>query len=233
MLFLKTNLRVSTIKTIVLCFVLILFTYCISKNNNNFNIVLRNYKDYKENLFEYNHSFQNPYKHIILHHSSFKTQPGFETIEYFHTQKFGYDDIGYHYIIEKSGDIYEGRSIKYMGAHAGQTKEANDLADSIRTGKSKLLIEEALKLDPDYGAIGICLDGNFNLYEPNTEQLKSLKLLLVQLEKEYSIENKNILMHSEVKSKIIEKRGLTFIGKETVCPGKFAIKAIREIIHSL
>ncbi|PIQ08098.1 MAG: hypothetical protein COW71_13485 [Ignavibacteriales bacterium CG18_big_fil_WC_8_21_14_2_50_31_20] len=205
---------------------------CENKKSNRIEIIER-IAISNQNLLEYNVTSTCPLHYIILHHSALKEQPGIKIIEYYHTQKFGYDDIGYHFIIEKDGSIYEGRSIKYMGAHAGQTKEANQLADSIREGKSNLLIKEALKLDPDYGAIGICLDGNFNLYEPNSEQLNSLKLLLRQLKKEYSIENGNILMHAEVKSKIIEKRGLTFIGKETVCPGIFAYKVIREIIHSL
>jgi len=120
-----------------------------------------------------------------------------------------------------------------MSAHAGQTKEANELADSIRKGLSNKPIIEALQKDPDFGSIGICLDGNFEFDEPSNKQLESLSLLLKDLIIKYKIRKDKILLHKDVREKLIENKGLIPIGDATKCPGKYSYASIRAIISLL
>ncbi len=187
-------------------------------------------KSTKKNVYKYTVNINAVLTYIIIHHSAFVSKPGPALLLQYHLDQLKYSDIAYHFIIDSNGKVYEGRAIFYMGAHAGQTKEANQLADSIRLGISNLSIVEAKKLDPDYGSIGICLDGNFNYAEPAPKQLEALRKLLTYLISKYSINKDNILLHKEVKERLIESKGLTFIGKETVCPGSLAVKPIKRII---
>jgi len=88
---------------------------------------------------------------IIIHHSLTKDGEvkDYDAIKKYHLSQ-GYNDIGYHWIIEKVNGEYillKGRDEKVTGAH---TKGENERS------------------------IGICLVGNFDEYEPNTEQLDTL-----------------------------------------------------------
>lgn len=63
--------------------------------------------------------------HAVLHWSA--TPPGTfdgktgeqirDTIRAWHLQR-GFSDIGYHYIIDRNGNVYPGRPLNIMGAHA-------------------------------------------------------------------------------------------------------------------
>lgn len=55
---------------------------------------------------------------IVIHHSA--TDPGTKTenIRRYHVEERGWNDIGYHYIIETSGRIVKGRDTSTAGAHA-------------------------------------------------------------------------------------------------------------------
>ena len=94
---------------------------------------------------------------IILHNSG--TNGGtFESIRKYHIEVNGWDDIGYHYLIETDGSSHKGRAEEVVGAH---TKGEN--------GRS----------------IGICLVGNFEKYEPNERQLETLYSLLEDIFKRH------------------------------------------------
>lgn len=188
----------------------------------------KTFKASHNKLYSYKYSLNSVLDIIIIHHSAFFDQPGPEFIKEYQMIRQGFDDIAYHYIIGEDGEIYEGRPIEYMGAHAGQTKEANELANKIRAGLIDANLEQALRLDPDYGSIGICLDGHFEYDEPKEEQLHSLKILIRYLLEKYDIKPYNILMHNEVNEKIIMNAGLTPIGEETVCPGRVGTVIIKE-----
>ena len=88
-------------------------------------------------------------KKIILHHSA--TDEGtFESIKRYHMNK-GWNDIGYHWLIEKDGSLHQGRHESLVAAH---TKGHNSTS------------------------IGICLVGNFDKYKPSDRQINSLILLI-------------------------------------------------------
>lgn len=100
--------------------------------------------------------------------------------------------IGYHYLIRANGLIEKGRPDFVTGAHC----RANKM---------------------NFSSIGIALTGNFDSKDnpdgkkghkiPTSAQLKTLKRLLADLMKIYSISKDRILLHREV------------IGAATLCPG--------------
>lgn len=71
----------------------------------------------------------------------------------FHQGERKWADIGYHYMIDGAGRIWEGREMRWQGAHAGNNKLNG-------------------------GNIGVCLMGNFVAREPTPSQRRALKQLL-------------------------------------------------------
>ena len=86
----------------------------------------------------------------------------------------GWACIGYHFIIDRNGTVYEGRPLKYQGAHA--------------TG------------DNNKGNVGICLMGNFDTRSVPKAQLDSLKAVLDRLRAQYSIDRSEVEGHSHYKT---------------------------------
>ncbi len=81
----------------------------------------------------------------------------------------GWGDIGYHFVIDASGRIYEGRTLQWQGAHAsGNNNNQN---------------------------IGICLLGDFSRATPTPAAMKSLELLVRDLRKRYRITTSRIYAH--------------------------------------
>ncbi|AZZ91945.1 N-acetylmuramoyl-L-alanine amidase [Hahella sp. KA22] len=118
-------------------------------------------------------------------------------------QSKGYAALGYHFFIDTEGNVLEGRPIEVMGSHAGRGKVSGPVND------------------PDWGAIGIVLQGDYHheddwIYSTHAPQIQLGKLfkLIVVLKNKYQI-NK-LLMHREVKRD----------GKVTVCPGDHLAKII-------
>jgi N-acetyl-anhydromuramyl-L-alanine amidase AmpD len=86
----------------------------------------------------------------------------------------GAGDLAYHFVIDRSGRIWEGRSLSWQGAHAG-----NGAANTAN--------------------VGVVLLGNFDVQEPTASQLLSLQQLLANLCQRYAIRPENIYGHDEVK----------------------------------
>ncbi len=84
-------------------------------------------------------------------------------------------DIGYHYVIDPGGRVWEGRSSLNVGAHAG----------------SPSLNERN---------VGILVLGNFDLQEPSVPQLASLDRLLGSLLELCSIPASEVYTHNEVRT---------------------------------
>ena len=110
---------------------------------------------------------------IILHHSgvSYMDNPAqWVGIDNYHRSK-GWGGIGYHYLIEKNGEVKPGRAENMDGAHCYQE-------------------------NMNVQSIGLCLSGNFDKEEPTIQQIRSLSNLISVLQKKYSISDMNILPHS-------------------------------------
>ena len=108
-------------------------------------------------------------KFLIVHHSGRKNNNSKWAIKKYHLKR-GFEDIGYHFLITKTGKIIPGRSERFQGAHVyGQNKNS----------------------------IGICMTGNFDEKNPSKKQIESLLNLLKEKQKQYKIKTKNILGHRE------------------------------------
>jgi hypothetical protein len=120
---------------------------------------------------------------ITVHHEGMPA-PNFHTamedviadlreIRKVHIRDMNAGDIGYHFIIDPAGRIWEGRPVQYQGAHAGG--EANA------------------------GNVGIMLLGNFDLQMPSTRQLKTLDSFLALLMARYGLSAAHLFTHGELR----------------------------------
>ena len=142
-------------------------------------------------------------KAVIVHHTD--NEDSIKEVE--STQKGkGYAAIGYHFFIDQKGTIHEGRPLEIMGSNAGE---------GTVSGPTN---------DPDWGAIGITLQGDYHnadnwVFSDDAPkaQLQSLEDLVVALRKDYPIDK--LLMHREV------TRG----GKPTVCPGDAMVPHVKSL----
>jgi hypothetical protein len=91
---------------------------------------------------------------------------------------------------------------------------------AIRAGTHPGALDDARRLDPDHGAIGVVLDGYFDGDRaPTLAQQVALQGLLDDLRARYRIEVARVITHREVRSRIVEAQGLTPVGEPTLCPG--------------
>ena len=136
----------------------------------------KNYLPVKENMLR-----MEQVQKITLHHTNsnpFYPYPIKErliSLAKFHVEDRGWSDIGYHYLVSGNGEIYEGRSKLFQGAHVESFNDGN---------------------------IGVVVIGDFNL-EIVTNQLKaSLTDLLKKLIFEYKLKPTDVLGHREYLDKL-------------------------------
>jgi len=82
--------------------------------------------------------------------------------------------IGYHFLVGKDGKIYEGRPVKFQGAHCG--KNENNL--------------------------GISVIGSCHLNLPNPRQLKALKAFLDDQRERFAVSKSQVYGHRDIKPTI-------------------------------
>ncbi len=99
-------------------------------------------------------------KTVIIHHSALPLTDGPLQIQYKHMQQKGFADIGYHFVIDYSGRVYEGRNIAVRGAHTG---------------------------GHNTGTVGVVLMGDFEEATPPPPQLSGTTALVSYLAKEYRV----------------------------------------------
>lgn len=95
---------------------------------------------------------------IIIHCSDsyYPKHDHINVIDKWHKQR-GFKEVGYHYFIQKNGNIQKGRQLQDIGAHCE---------------------------DYNIDSIGICLHGKNEFTE---KQFKSLAFLIKKLQKDYNI----------------------------------------------
>jgi len=86
---------------------------------------------------------------LVVHHSAVSLSDGPPEIQNMHFRR-GFADIGYHFLINAAGQMFEGRPLNVRGAHTARHNT---------------------------GAVGVCLLGNFEVIEPTAAQLQSLHAL--------------------------------------------------------
>lgn len=97
---------------------------------------------------------------VVVHHSAMLLSDGPREIQYAHMHRRGFLDIGYHFVIDGRGRIYQGRSLAVHGAHVS---------------------------NHNAGTLGIALMGNYEESEPIPEQLARLKWLIRTLMQKYPL----------------------------------------------
>ena len=92
-----------------------------------------------------------------------------------------YGDIGYHFLLDRAGRIWECRSLVYEGAHVVDQNERN---------------------------IGVVLLGNYEIQEPTGEQVGSLMKLLGLLRRTFDIKLHRIYGHRDLGQSLCPGRRL-------------------------
>lgn len=119
----------------------------------------------------------------------------------YHSVNRGWGDIGYHYVVDETGQIFEGKAGGpfVIAGHA----YCNNV-----------------------GTIGIALLGNFELEQPAQAQLQSLQRLLKDLAVQYDIDlTKTTTYHGKKLQPIVGHRDLL----QTDCPGYYTYGILDQI----
>jgi len=116
---------------------------------------------------------------ITVHHTS--EIPGMmerhdvdlvRAIQRYHQDHRHWADIGYHFLIGRKGEVYEGRPVQAQGAHVGGAKNRHNL--------------------------GVSVIGDFQRNRPTSAQLASLETLLAQQQQRYRIPTHRVIGHREL-----------------------------------
>lgn len=120
-----------------------------------------------------------PYYRITIHHDGIdpftSTDRGaaaerLELIRKSHrTRNFG--DIGYHYLIDPAGRVWQGRPLQWQGAHVKATNEGN---------------------------LGICMLGNFQMQRPSPTQVAALDRFVASQMQRYNVPVARVFTHREL-----------------------------------
>jgi tetratricopeptide (TPR) repeat protein len=127
---------------------------------------------------------------ITVHHtattlpsnSSRVAADAIRTFQKQHQDDKGWADIGYHYVVDPSGRIWEGRPIQWQGAHAGNP-------------------------ELNVGNVGVALIGDFTVQQPSAAQKKALCDLLDSLCARYHVERGHVYTHKEIRQEPTECPG--------------------------
>jgi N-acetylmuramoyl-L-alanine amidase len=127
------------------------------------------------------------YRRITVHHSADREPPNLDgtvaksaaevrSIQKAHMEgkETGYADIGYHFVIDPYGRVFQGRELAFQGAHAAGANNVQNL--------------------------GVCLIGNFDEEAPTKAALDALKKLLDEQRTIWKIPRSQVLTHQELKS---------------------------------
>lgn len=126
-----------------------------------------------------NMNAMNGIRHITVHHDGIgpfydhderSTRRRLESIRRFHREDHGWGDIGYHYIIDRNGRVWEGRSIQYQGAHVRYHNKHN---------------------------VGVLLLGHFDQQSPSDRQIAALQQHVSRLMHRYNIPLDRVTTHRE------------------------------------
>lgn len=145
---------------------------------------------------------------LVVHHTALKvgddTRSGVERMRalyQYHAQSRGWGDVGYNFLIDEQGQIYEGRAggNYVVGGHA----YCNNT-----------------------GTIGVSLMGNFDVEKPSQTQMQSLQWLLADLSKRYGIDpSRSVQFHGKKLNPIVGHRDLL----STDCPGYYAYAVMGQV----
>lgn len=168
----------------------------------------RTVKDEDGRRFRWTREYSKDVNLLVLHHTAVEVngdrRSGIERIRalyQYHAVNRGWGDIGYHYLIDEDGQIYEGKSG----------------GDYVVAGHAYC---------NNTGSVGVALLGNFQIEKPTQKQLKSLQWLLEDLAETYDINlEKEVKFHGKTMDPIVGHGELL----STECPGYYVIGSMSQI----
>lgn len=122
----------------------------------------------------------NGVKKITVHHEGSKpywspdprtTAGRIEQIRRAHVNDRGWADIGYHYVIDRAGNVWQARDIRFQGAHVKDNNEHN---------------------------LGVLVLGNFDQQSPSKQQVDRLGYALRDLMRIYKVPVTRVKTHREI-----------------------------------
>ncbi len=158
--------------------------------------------------------------HLIVHHSAgFNTSPNYkDVVSYywdFHVNTNGWDDIGYNWLVDPNGVIYEGRGSRVQGSHFSCMNSYT---------------------------LGICMIGNFVNQNPPDTAVTSLIDILAYEASKFNIDPDGMSVHSTSQLNLFNisshrdgNSSTAPIGcpKGTTCPGDSLYSKLPEIRQRL
>ncbi|MCH2083307.1 MAG: N-acetylmuramoyl-L-alanine amidase [Saprospiraceae bacterium] len=144
--------------------------------------------------------------HLIIHHSagtniSDDWAAVVRSIWDFHVNTRGWSDIGYNWLIDPDGVVYQGRGNDWIGAHF---------------------------CGANSNTMGVCVLGNFTTEEPTIDAEESLKELLAWKSCESSIDPEGVSFHSSTGMDLDNISGHKD-GCATACPGEAFYPSIPDL----
>ena len=106
----------------------------------------------------------------VYFHDQATTAKRLELVRHAHVSQRGWGDIGYHYIIDRAGRVWEARDVRYQGAHVRDHNPHN---------------------------LGVMLLGNFEEQQPSDPQFRSLYATLRELMAAYDVPVDQVKTHRE------------------------------------
>lgn len=133
------------------------------------------------------------WRRITLHHSAEATPPELDgslgasahavrRIQFAHMNSSGYGDIGYHFLIDPAGRVFQGRELEWQGAHASGKNNRDNL--------------------------GVCLLGNFESQYPTPKALQALSELIERFGSQHAIGRSDLKAHLDFKNTLCPGRNL-------------------------
>ncbi len=145
---------------------------------------------------------------IVVHHTAVAnggdSRSGAEKMRAlysYHANNRAWGDIGYHYVIDDNGVIYQGRAGGdfVVGGHA---------------------------YCHNVGTIGIALMGNFDIENPTQKQVQSLQWLVATLVQRYNINTgRSLIYHGQIYPFLVGHRQLL----DTDCPGRQMFAVLDQV----
>lgn len=122
----------------------------------------------------------NGVRRITVHHDGISGSVGtseaaarsrLESVRQSHVGSRGWADIGYHYVIDPAGRVWEGRSVRFQGAHVKDNNENN---------------------------VGVMVMGNFDEQRPTPQAMAALDRFVAGSARQYGVPVNRILTHQEI-----------------------------------
>jgi hypothetical protein len=133
---------------------------------------------------------QSRIRRITIHHdgmppTTLRSRPDvasrLEQIRRLHVDDRGWGDIGYHYVVDPQGMVWEARPLSWQGAHVANQNPGN---------------------------IGVLCLGNFEVQSPTAAQLDSLDAFVASLAKRHRVPLSAVATHQELAPTLCPGRNL-------------------------